>query len=296
MTTLDAPSETSTDLLWLDLTRKCQLACTHCYNASGTEGTHGTMTRMDWLRVLDQAADAGVRRVQLIGGEPTLHPDALALVDHALALGLETEVYSNLVHLTPTWWAGLQRRGARLATSYYSDDPEQHAVITGRRTHALTLRNIVKALEYKVPLRVGVVHVLEGQRIAQAWRQLEALGVTRISLDHARPFGRAADGKQPNCSELCGRCGTGRAAIAPDGTVSPCIMSGWLPAGNVRKTSLGTVLGGSVMLGHIRKIRSVVELREGCDPDDRGGSCDPGCEPNDSCDPGYPESSCPPRN
>ncbi|WP_237720018.1 hypothetical protein [Streptomyces xiaopingdaonensis] len=74
-----------------------------------------------------------------------------------------------------------------------------------RRTHALTLRNIVKALEYKVPLRVGIVRVLEGQRIAQAWRQLEALGVTRISLDHARPFGRAADGQQPNCSELCGR-------------------------------------------------------------------------------------------
>ncbi|GDY45215.1 hypothetical protein SANT12839_060970 [Streptomyces antimycoticus] len=46
--------KSTTQFLWLDLTRKCQLACGHCFNSSGPDGTHGTMTREDWFTVLDQ--------------------------------------------------------------------------------------------------------------------------------------------------------------------------------------------------------------------------------------------------
>ncbi|MGG2465647.1 radical SAM protein [Streptomyces sp. RGM 3693] len=137
-TTEVTTAETATTrLLWLDLTRKCQLMCAHCYNASGPNGTHGTMTREDWISVLDQAAVHGVRDVQFIGGEPTLHPDFAALVDHALAIGLNVEVYSNLVHIPDDCWKALQRKGVTLATSYYSDDAAQHNALTGRRTHAV---------------------------------------------------------------------------------------------------------------------------------------------------------------
>lgn len=59
------PAEKTTiRLLWLDLTRKCQLKCSHCYKASGPDGAHGTMTREDWISVLDQAAAYGVRNIQ----------------------------------------------------------------------------------------------------------------------------------------------------------------------------------------------------------------------------------------
>ncbi|MEV6496918.1 radical SAM protein [Streptomyces prunicolor] len=107
--------------MWLDLTRKCQLNCSHCYNESGPQGTHGSMRREDWAKVLDEAAMSGVKNVQFIGGEVTLHPDAPALVAHALALGLKVEVYSNLVHISDEWWSLLQRDGVSLASSYYSD-------------------------------------------------------------------------------------------------------------------------------------------------------------------------------
>jgi len=90
-TTLEPSAKeiTPTRFLWLDLTRRCQLECTHCYNASGPNGTHGTMTREDWFGVLDQGARIGVRMIQLVGGEPTMHPDFGDLVDHALTLGLK---------------------------------------------------------------------------------------------------------------------------------------------------------------------------------------------------------------
>lgn len=88
-------------MLWLEVTARCQLACRRCYASSGPTGTHGTMTTEDWQRVISEAATAGVTVVQLIGGEPTLHPGLPQMIRHALAAGLEVEAFSNLVHVTP---------------------------------------------------------------------------------------------------------------------------------------------------------------------------------------------------
>ncbi|WP_078624387.1 radical SAM/SPASM domain-containing protein [Streptomyces monomycini] len=81
--------------LWLDLTRKCRLRCTYCHNAPGTGATHGTMTRDDWISVLDQAVRFGIHKVQFVLGEPHLHPEFPALLDHALHIRLEAETYSS---------------------------------------------------------------------------------------------------------------------------------------------------------------------------------------------------------
>lgn len=271
------------DMLWLDLTRKCQLACSHCFNASGATGDHGTMTRADWIRVLDEAAACGVRRIQFIGGEPTMHPDAAHLVGHALALGLDVEVYTNLVHVPAAWWELFQRDGMSVATSYYSDNPDEHNAITGRPSHARTRAAIARAVELGIPIRAGIiVDPGDDDRAERARRDLEALGVTRIRVDRVRAFGRAATGQEPDAAELCGRCGEGRAAIGPNGDVSPCAMSGWMSVGNVHHEPLGAIVGGAVMAEATAAIGAVP----------RSG----GCDPDQECSPGTPGSECNPRN
>jgi MoaA/NifB/PqqE/SkfB family radical SAM enzyme len=82
MTLMDDRPVTATSFLWLDLTRRCNLACTQCYNGSGVDGEHGSMQREDWLNVIDQAAAADVRMVQLIGtvSAPRYQPRHLALL------------------------------------------------------------------------------------------------------------------------------------------------------------------------------------------------------------------------
>src|SRR5437879_5963696 len=91
-------------LLELEVTGRCQLECVHCYSSSGPSGSHGEMQVADWQRVIDEAAAMDVPRVQLIGGEPTLYPGLTRLVVHALGYGLEVEIYSNLVKVTPEMW------------------------------------------------------------------------------------------------------------------------------------------------------------------------------------------------
>ncbi|MGW3467297.1 hypothetical protein ACWDKQ_02205 [Saccharopolyspora sp. NPDC000995] len=50
--------------MWLEITGRCQLECTHCYAESGPTGDHSTMQVNDWRRVIDQSAELGTRIVQ----------------------------------------------------------------------------------------------------------------------------------------------------------------------------------------------------------------------------------------
>jgi radical S-adenosyl methionine domain-containing protein 2 len=77
---------------------KCNLACSYCY------GTFPARPRAlgarGWCRILDVLAEARVRRVSFSGGEPTLHPGLLEMLDHAGARGLQTSIITNGIALS----------------------------------------------------------------------------------------------------------------------------------------------------------------------------------------------------
>ncbi|MFK0230807.1 radical SAM protein [Streptomyces sp. NPDC090303] len=75
------------------MTGRCQLTCPgQCYAEAGPTRGHGPMATADWIEALDEAAALGVTTVQLVGGEPTLHPDFTRLVEHALEAGLTVRI------------------------------------------------------------------------------------------------------------------------------------------------------------------------------------------------------------
>ncbi len=226
----------------LEITGRCQLTCTHCYASSDPKGTHGTMTTAHWVRVLDQAAGFGAPLVQLIGGEPTLHPDLPELVQHALDRHLKVEVYSNLVSVPSALWSVLEQPGVRLATSYYAPTAAGHEAVTRRKhSHDRTLRNIKEARRRGVPIRVGVIQVQADQAVSGAVAEMRAIGVARIHVDQVREIGRGARGEKPGVEQLCGRCADGRLAVSPDGRVWPCVFARWLVIGDIKKESLAEV-------------------------------------------------------
>lgn len=222
---LPAPAVAPVTSLELEITGRCQLSCAHCYASSGPTGSHGSMTTGDWERLLDQAPGAGISWVQMIGGEPTRHPDFAHMLKHALSTGLRVEVYSNLYHVPERLWPLLADPNVTLATSYYSDDGGEHDRITGRTgSHTRTLAGIQEALRRGITLRAGIIDLGDGQRVEQARQQLAALGVTDIGTDRVRGIGRATL-TRPDPAELCGGCGDGQAAVSPTGDVWPCAMS-----------------------------------------------------------------------
>lgn len=276
---------TQLNLLELEITHSCQLACTHCLTESHPRAGHGTMTPADWTAVIDQAAAIGVRVIQFIGGEPTVSPHLPALLEHALSLGLRVEVFTNLYRISDRLWMLFERPGVQLGTSYYSDRAAEHdEVTTVVGSHARTRAGIAEALRRGIPVRAGIVGVLDAQRTAQARADLEAMGVTNIVVDHARPVGRAAASPgDPDPAELCGKCGQGRAAVLPDGTVALCVLGRSLTAGNVRETPLADILTGPVWATAMARVPR--NGGRGCNPDNDGSDCSPAETP--ACSPAY---------
>ena len=253
--------EEPTTFLHLELTGKCQLRCTHCYADSSPAGSHGTMTTNAWRRVIEEASQLGVEEVQFIGGEPTLHPALPELMELSLDLGLRAEVYSNLVYVPERLWQSFRHPEARLATSYYSDDPAQTAAITrGSMRSVLRSRdNLLRAIASRVVIRVGIIEVTAGQRVEQARIQLIRWGVPgqRIRVDRLRAVGRGQSSSESRAEdELCGNCADGVAAVTASGQVMPCAMSRHLPSiGNAGSETLQEILRSSALEEARRRLR-----------------------------------------
>ncbi|MEV0442919.1 radical SAM protein [Streptomyces spectabilis] len=291
MTTAPEPPVTPLRFLSLEITSRCQLTCrSHCYAEAGPTRGHGSMTGADWHRIIDEAATLGAKTVQLIGGEPTLHPAFTELVEHAVQNGLRVRVYSNLVRIRDRHWQLFEHPQVSLATSVYSDDADEHDAITGRcGSHAATRANVIAAVHRGVRVKVGIVDMGGKQRAAQARAEMQALGVHRVQVDPVRAVGNAAGVAIPSTAALCGRCGNGKAAVLPDGQVSVCEIGRFLTAGSVKSASLASVLAG----GRWAQVRAIVPRRASAD-----AVCPPDCSPNDdtACGPETGDDPCGPAD
>lgn len=298
---------TATETAWksnavvLEITSRCQLTCaSHCYAEAGPAKGHGTLTGDDWRNVIGEAARIGVEKVQLIGGEPTLRPEFTQLLAHALSCGLSVQVFSNLYRMRLAWWELFAHPRVTLGTSYYSDDSAEHDAITGRHgSHAATRANILEAIRRDVPIKVGVIHLREGQRIEQARAEMEALGVTRVHIDRVRKVGNAATQARtlPSVTQLCGACGDARAAIGPDGQIWPCVLSRFLrPAGNIRTDRLADVFASDAWAALLSAIPQRTStgpcVPRSCTP--KEDSCQPSPGTVDLCKPSLDGGDCAP--
>ncbi len=146
-------------LLAVNLTRRCNLACAHCYMDAETL-KHGGRDELDTGEVealLDQIADRGTdTMVVLTGGEPLLRRDLEQLVAHGSGLGLSVVVGTNGVLLSDKRVRSLQRAGAMgVGISLDSLDPLQHDEFRGcPGSWEKTLAGMEACRLHKLPFQV----------------------------------------------------------------------------------------------------------------------------------------------
>ncbi|HFC53650.1 MAG TPA: radical SAM protein, partial [Gammaproteobacteria bacterium] len=123
-------------LLAINLTRRCNLACAHCYLDAATlqHGTEEELTSAEVCRLLDEiAARSTETMVVLTGGEPLLRSDLEQILAHGSALGLAMVVGTNGLLLTEPRVRSLKAAGTMgLGISLDFLDPEYHDNFRGR--------------------------------------------------------------------------------------------------------------------------------------------------------------------
>ena len=213
----------------------------------------------------------------------------MPILNHALASGMQVEVYSNLVSIKPDIWDALSQERVSLATSYYSSNPAEHRAITQRNTAKPIRKNIQEALRRGIPLRVGIVGVLPDQNIEGAKAELIEMGIDpeRIGVDYMRQVGRGVRDQEPSTEELCGNCANGVIAVGPDGGVHPCVFTRWddMQVGNVLDAPLGEIFAGE-RFGKVHNglIEIFTNSSFPCRP-----QCGPNCPPSTGCGPCNPD-------
>lgn len=123
-------------LAWLELTRKCNLTCDHCYIDAG-RARRDEMPTSRWFSLLDEMAAMGVWAVAFTGGEPTLHPDFAEIVRHARSHELLVGIATHGMFLTDELLDAIPNRGVLISVSI--DDLHE-----GRRGHSVS-REAAKA-------------------------------------------------------------------------------------------------------------------------------------------------------
>lgn len=122
-------------LLAINLTRRCNLNCSHCYLDAETlqQGGDGELSTEEVIQLLDQiAARSTDTMVVLTGGEPLLRKDLEALVAHGSQLGLSIVIGTNGVLLNEKRVKSLKAAGAMGAgISVDSLDPGFHDQFRG---------------------------------------------------------------------------------------------------------------------------------------------------------------------
>ena len=282
--------------LWIELTNRCNLECGHCYSESSPSSPCvGQLGLRDFESIIGDARKLGCSQVQFIGGEPTLSTHLLPLIDYSAGIGLRIEVFTNLTRLSDALLLALTRHRVAVATSFYSHDATVHdRITTSKGSHSRTTANIRRVVEAGLALRVGLIVMDENRGgTRETERYLRDLGVSDIGFDEVRALGRAqnacSDHDSQDLGELCGHCGHGRLAVAPDGTVYPCVMSRKWALGSVRTDSLSDLLA-SASLATFKGSLDVALDRRYSGHDERA------CAPNDSIIPCYPDAPCSPKN
>ena len=97
-------------LVALNLTKRCNLKCDHCYLDATTKAGGGSdeLSTEECLRLVDQIAEVNKGCLLVItGGEPLVRPDILDIARHAVKLGFEHPETGAYVEYESTYPADL---------------------------------------------------------------------------------------------------------------------------------------------------------------------------------------------
>ncbi len=278
--------------LMAEVTRRCNLACKHCYVARSN--FERELSTSEFLSVLEEFAELGVRTIELTGGEPTIKPGFPYL------LGESFEMFDTVAILTNGYAVSreiveilrLFRDRCYVNVSLDSYRPEYHNSFRGRPdAFERTTRTIRELTKHGIRVRVAMTVTRENLNdlektlllakelgaIAFSWSPIVPFGkgeeLTDLSLFSDPEFMRVSEElvkKYPeftatledaelNMVDLVGNCGLGWKSLVvdPQGRLRPCsfLDSSEFVIGNAAEEKLSDILSRDVVFA-LRELKS----------------------------------------
>jgi len=186
-------------------TRRCNLACAHCYSSSGP----GARQRLELellATCLEDAVVLGYRQLAVSGGEPLLYEPLGELLARARALGMLTSITSNGMLATAARWEPLAPLLDVAAISIDGTPSEHDAIRRRDGAFAATVRNLEVIRASGVPF--GFIFTLTQHNVDSlefVVRLAAEHGARSVQVHPLTLHGRAASelpGARPDAIEM----------------------------------------------------------------------------------------------
>jgi len=180
-----------------ELTFRCPLRCGYCSNPIELDAYAQELTVDQWLRIIDEAADAGVLQCSFSGGEPLLFDGLEALIARARARGMYTNLITSTYGLTEERLDALVKVGVEhIQVSVQHTDAAKADELAGvkaaRSTHEHKLWAARAIVARGVALSINVVlHRETVEFVGPLIELAESLGAVRIELASVQSHGWA---------------------------------------------------------------------------------------------------------
>jgi pyrroloquinoline quinone biosynthesis protein E len=178
--------------LLAELTHRCPLQCPYCSNPLALERAASELGTDAWKRVLDEAAALGILQVHFSGGEPTARRDLEALVAHAAARGLYTNLITSGVLLDHPRMAALAAAGLdHVQISVQGAAAERADRVAGSAgAHAKKLAACALVRGAGLPLTLNaVMHRQNLVELEAVIALAVAAGASRLEIAHVQYYG-----------------------------------------------------------------------------------------------------------
>ncbi|MFL5256024.1 MAG: pyrroloquinoline quinone biosynthesis protein PqqE [Rhodopila sp.] len=180
--------------LLAELTHRCPLQCPYCSNPVRLTGASGELTTAEWRDVLSQASDIGTLQVHFSGGEPTARQDLATLVQHAVSVGLYTNLITSAIPLDQRRVDVLVDAGLDHVQISFQDIDDVNGDRVAGMAGAQKKKREVAAMIRQAGLPLTINLVVHRQNLANLSSMLEmavGLGAARIEVAHVQYYGWA---------------------------------------------------------------------------------------------------------
>jgi len=178
-----------------NVTRKCNLKCSHCYINAAKDELRDELTTEEAKRLIDQISDVSRPLLILSGGEPLLRGDIYELIQYGTSKGLRMGLGSNGSLIDDTVARNLKEAGVKtVSISLDSNIPEKHDEFRGvEGSWQKAIQAITALRQNGVLVQVNTTVTQQNHsEIDEIMSIAEELGVENFHLFFLVPTGRGA--------------------------------------------------------------------------------------------------------
>lgn len=182
----------------LHITTYCEGDCAFCYiTEKGAPRQHGDLETLK--RIVDRLAEAGIQTIELVGGNPSLYPHIVELLQYCQQAGLEVAILSNTHYYQYASIEKITPYVTALETTIHGL-PEFHDSFTHHGAYANVIANLRAWQQCKRPEQgTGITLNFTKANCAHIFETITKILHQGIKVDYVQvqrigPHGRATDG------------------------------------------------------------------------------------------------------